>query len=41
MYLKYAVVFLMEGIWYLYTTAIWLYVDMIYENKMALEFNYI
>ena len=29
------VVISLEYIWYLYTTAAWLYVDMVYRKKMA------
>ena len=40
MYLNNVVVFFFE-MYVIYTTAVWLYVDMIYRNKMAREFNYI
>ena len=38
--LRYVVVFSVEFIQYSYTNVVWLYVDMIYRNKMAWTINY-
>ena len=38
-FLSNVVVFFIE-MYLIYTTAVWLYVDMIYRNKMAREFDY-